>query len=313
MRFVVYGAGAVGGTLGALLFTSGHDVILIARGGHLSAIAADGLRLIDRGGDRTLPIKAVASPRDIDWRQGDVVLLCVKSQDTESALREVPEGVPVFCVQNGVANERMALRHFADVYGVCVMFPTSHLEPGIVVQDSWPTPGILNLGRYPSGVDDRSGEVAAAFRAAGFVSEPTADIMRWKYRKLLMNLGNAVQAVCGLSGAEEIAARVRAEGEAVLRAAGIDFASREEDRAQRGDVLKVADTRTGGSSWQSLARGTGSIEADYLNGEIVLLGRLAGVDAPRNEHARRLANRFARQGIPVGSLSPAEWLSTMDL
>jgi 2-dehydropantoate 2-reductase len=310
MRFVVYGAGAVGGTLGARLSLAGHSVVLVARGSHLAAIQAKGLELTTREGASTVQVDAVETP---DWEEGDIVLLCMKSQDTEAALRTLPEGVPVFCVQNGVANERMALRHFADVYGVCVMFPTSHLEPGKVVQGSWPTPGILNLGRYPSGVDSLGAAVAATFRDAGFLSEPTADIMRWKYRKLLMNVGNAIQAVCGLMGTEEIAPRVRAEGEAVLRAAGIDFASEEEDQAQRGDVLQVSDIRTGGSSWQSLARGTGSIEADYLNGEIVLLGRLAGVPTPWNEHARRMANLLARQGLAAGSVTPSDWLSKMDL
>jgi 2-dehydropantoate 2-reductase len=300
----------VGGTLGARLSLAGHDVLLVARGRHLAAIQSDGLRLVTPAETTTARIEATETPA---WREDDVVLLCMKSQDTDAVLRGLPEGVPVVCVQNGVANERMALRRFADVYGVCVMFPTAHLEPGVVEQHSWPTPGLLHLGRYPSGVDGRAGEVAQAFRDAGFLSEPTPDIMRWKYRKLIMNLGNAIQAVCGLSGTEEIVAHVREEGEAILARAGIDVASREEDRRQRGDVLRVADTRTGGSSWQSLARGTGSIEADYLNGEIVLLGRLAGVVTPWNEHARRLANLFARQGLPAGSLSPADWLSKIDL
>lgn len=310
MRFVVYGAGAVGGVLGARLALAGHDVALIARGRHLAAIQADGLRLVTQQTESTLRIPATATA---DIRRDDIVLLCMKSQDTEVALRALPDDVPVVCVQNGVANERMALRHFAGVYGVCVMFPTSHLEPGVVVQDSWPTPGILNLGRYPSGVDGLTDTVAKAFRGAGFVSEPIAGIMRWKYRKLLMNLGNAVQAVCGVDDIGEITARVREEGESILRRVGIEYASLEETAVLRGDLIQTGDARTGGSSWQSLARGTGSIEADYLNGEIVLLGRLAGVDAPWNEHARRLANSFARQGLPPGALSPAEWLSKLDL
>ncbi len=257
----------------------------------------------------TLAIPAVEKA---DWRDGDIALMCMKSQDTEAALRTIPEGTPIFCVQNGVANERMALRYFENVYGVCVMFPTEHLEPGVVVQHSWPRPGLLPAGRFPSGVDGLAETVAGALRDAGFVSEAMPEIMRWKYRKLLMNLGNAVQAVCA-DDHSEITRQVRAEGTHVLQRSGIDFASEEEDRAMRAGVLQVAETRVGGSSWQSLARGTGSIEADYLNGEIVLLGRLAGVATPWNDHARRLANSFARQGLPPASLAPAEWLSKLDL
>ena len=52
-------------------------------------------------------------------------------------------------------------------------------------------------------------------------------------------------------------------------------------------------TRGGGSSWQSLVRGTGSIEADYLNGEMCLLGRLHGVPTPVNELLQRRANAAA--------------------
>jgi 2-dehydropantoate 2-reductase len=70
--------------------------------------------------------------------------------------------------------------------------------------------------------------------------------------------------------------------------------------------------REGGSSWQSLARGQGSIEADYLNGEIVLLGRLHGVPTPANELFQRLAVEFAAEGRPPGSLSVDEVLALLD-
>ncbi len=100
-----------------------------------------------------------------------------------------------------------------------------------------------------------------------------------------------------------------AEALAVFQAAGIDVATKAEEDERRGDfhiVDSEARRRTGSSSWQSLARGAGSIEADYLNGEIVLLGRLHGVPTPANEALRRLANRLAREHIPPGSMDPAE-------
>src|SRR4029077_11846764 len=87
-----------------------------------------------------------------------------------------------------------ALRGFADVYGVLVMCPATHLEPGIVQANSAPISGLLDLGPYPSGVDDRGIAIAAALEASTFVSEPRPDVMRWKYTKLLANLGNVVQA-----------------------------------------------------------------------------------------------------------------------
>jgi 2-dehydropantoate 2-reductase len=56
------------------------------------------------------------------------------------------------------------------------------------------------------------------------------------------------------------------------------------------------------SSWQSLQRGTGTIETDFLNGEIVLLGRLHGIPTPVNAAVQRLANRIAREHLTPGSL-----------
>jgi 2-dehydropantoate 2-reductase len=196
---------------------------------------------------------------------------------------------------------------------VCVMLPSSHLAPGVVVAQCAPVPGILDLGRYPAGVDRRAQEIAEQLVKAGFRAEPRADIMRWKHAKLLMNLGNAVEALCGrVDGLDEAVAPVRAEGETVLRAAGIDFASREEDAARRGDILRMrtvaGQQRAGGSSWQSLARGTGTVEADYLNGEIVLLGRLHGIPTPANDTARRLVVRAARDHAGPGTLTPAQFL-----
>jgi 2-dehydropantoate 2-reductase len=211
-----------------------------------------------------------------------------------------------------VANEAMALRRFANVYGVCVMFPATHLQPGVVVGHSAPVAGLLDVGRYPTGADPVAAQLAAAFGEARVGSLVRTDIMRWKYAKLLINLGNAIQALCG-SGEETdvLAAMAREEGRGVLAAAGIPYASAQEDAARRGNHITYAPAggqqRTGGSSWQSLARAAGAVEADYLNGEVVLLGRVHGVATPVNELARQLVNRWATQRRPPGSLTVAQF------
>jgi 2-dehydropantoate 2-reductase len=303
VRFIVYGAGAVGGVLGGRLFEAGHDVTLIARGDHLTAIRRDGLRVDSPEGSRTVPVPAVAAPSEARPGTGDTVLLAMKSGGTAAALAELAAcadpDITVVSLQNAVANEPAALRTFERVYGVCVMLPAGHLEPGVVLQHCAPVPGILDVGRYPTGVDTTTGALAAAFRQAGFVSEPRPDIMRWKYRKLVVSLHNGVQAAFRDGPARaELADRVRAEGEVALRAAGIPVATAAEDTERRGDILRTGDingtVRPGPSSWQSLYRGTGSIEADWFNGEIVLLGRLHGVPTPANELVRRAANQLAR-------------------
>jgi 2-dehydropantoate 2-reductase len=215
------------------------------------------------------------------------------------------------CAQNGVENERLALRLFERVYGMCVMLPAAHLEPGVVQSYGAPMSGILDVGRYPAGVDAVAEQVAADLSSASFSSEPVVDIMRLKYRKLIMNLGNAIEAAAGTAArTSDIYERAAAEGEAVLAAAGIDVASAEEDTARRGELMRMRPVsgkrRDGGSSWQSLARGTGAIEVDYLNGEVVLLGRRHSIPTPVNAALQRIANRMARDRVPPATLTLEE-------
>lgn len=313
-RYVMVGAGAIGGTIGGRLAQAGHDVVLVARGAHLAALQETGLDLRTPMGSAVVRVPAVGSVAAVDWRQGDVALLAVKGQHTADLLQELeaaaPAELPIVCAQNGVANERQALRHFAHVHGMCVMLPAVHLEPGVVGAFGEPVSGILDVGRYPSGVDEVDERLAADLDGAGFASAPHEAVMRAKHRKLLMNLANAAIAVAGLeaTGSTAVAAAV-AEGEAVLAAAGIEVATDEEDGARRSRGFTIGTVegvdRGGGSTYQSLQRG-GSVEVDTLNGEIVLLGRLHGVPTPVNESLRRLAHRAARERWPAGSMSLAD-------
>jgi 2-dehydropantoate 2-reductase len=313
VRVVVFGAGAIGGLVGARLFQHGVEVTLVARGAHADALTR-GLVLHAPGELVTLPIPVVTAAAQLEWTDDTVVLLGVKGQDTEDALRQLmvtaPAATPIVCMQNGVENERRVLRRFPRTYGMCVMCPASHLRPGEIVAHSGPVSGLLDLGRYPSGVDDVTRAVAEMLGAATFESVPRPDIMRWKYRKLIMNLANSVEALSGRAGRGSAVAReAQREGEDVLRAAGIEVASIEEDRSRRGNLLQLDQSpapRGGGSSWQSLERGTGSIEAEYLNGEIVLLGALFGVATPVNAALQTLAVQAAAHGRPAGTWEPDE-------
>jgi len=316
MRFVVFGVGAVGGVVAGRLFEHGHDVVGIARGAHYEALRERGLRLVDPDRKKMLPMPVVDAPRAVDWRPDDVVLVTTKTQDSTAALDALaaaaPPDTPVVCVQNGVENERLALRRFANTYAICVMLPAEHLEPGVVNASSAPVSGLLDIGRYPSGVDDRAAAIAGELGVSTFESVPRADIMRWKYRKLIMNLGNAVEAlfVPG-EDALELARMARREGSAVLRSANIDVASIEEDRDRRGERLTPRLSRGGGSTWQSLRRGAGSLETDYLNGEIVFVARSIGEPCPVNARLQAEANRAARRGVAPASLRAADLLADL--
>jgi 2-dehydropantoate 2-reductase len=269
----------------------------------------------------TFTASVVTHPSEIEWRDDDVVLLTMKSQDTLSAigaLAEVaPPSVAVVCAQNGVDNERVVLRRFANTYGCVVMMPAAHLEPGVVQAHSWPVPGLLDVGRYPSGSDEGAEEIVATFNVAGFNCVVRDDVMRWKYTKLLMNLANAVIALSGSNDeAADVRRAARQEGIDVLRAAAIDFASDEEDRQRRSNIMTIVPIagryRTGGSTHQSLARGTGHVETDWLNGEIVLLGRMYGVPTPVNAALQRLTNEAARQAREPESLPASEIFAAID-
>ncbi len=317
MRYVIYGAGAIGGVIAVRLARAGLDVLVIARGPHLEAIRANGLHYASPNEELTVSLQAVEDPAEIDWTADDIALMCMKTQDAAPALDALRAAagpaLPVFCCQNGVANERMALRRFEHVYAVVVMLPAAHLEPGRVVAQSKAAPGILDLGCYPEGIDEVCRRVAKDLEAARFIAQADPRVMRFKYTKLLLNLGNALQATCQAGDAgREIIGRARKEATRCFEAANIDCASNQEFSERRADLIQPAPVngsmRGGGSSWQSLARRAGSIEADYLNGEIALLGRLHGVPTPVNSILQQVANEVARAGDPPESFSVAELL-----
>jgi 2-dehydropantoate 2-reductase len=285
----------------------------------------DGLRLAMPDRVLTLRPPVATSVREVTLGPEDVVLLATKSQDTAAVLDDIAgqrRDVPVACIQNGVANERMALQRLTDVYGVVVMLPAVLLEPGRIDAQGQPFSGLLDLGRAPSGVDDLAKQLAADLSDSGFVSQPVPEIMRWKYAKLIRNLGNAMEALCkpdaddgkldqeSKDAATEIEALLHDEAVACFDAAGIEWTRDEEWFARRKKQVQWTPVegrgRAGGSSWQSLVRGSGSIEVDFLNGEITALGRRHGVPTPANATVQRLATAAASAGVRPGSMTYAE-------
>jgi 2-dehydropantoate 2-reductase len=320
VRFVILGAGAVGGVVGARLSQHGHDVALIARGEHGRAIASDGLTLESPGDRITLRLPVAADPSGVDWGPDDVILLATKSQDTAGALASlttagVDRGTPIACLQNGVGNEPRAQEHFSRVYGVPVMMPSLHLEPGVVDAFSYPISGLLDVGCWPSGTDEVAVEVSRAFASSTFDSHPVDDVARWKYNKLLMNLGNAVEALCGPAAwGGELWSESRAEGRAAFDAAGIAYASEEEEAARRGDLLRWGPIdgrkRPGGSTWQSVATGR-PVETGDLNGEIVRIGERVGVPTPVNALLVGAVDEMVANRTTPGSVDEASLVARL--
>ncbi len=316
MRFVVIGTGAVGGVVGGFLARAGCEVVLIARGAQLAAIGASGLRVETPREAFVVAPPVADGPARVDWRAGDVAVLAVKTQDAGAALSELAATaprVPVLCLTNGIEAERLALRFASEVHAACVMMPATYLAPGVVQAWAAPSPGVIDVGRYPEGRDDVTAAIARELAAAGFASVTRADIMPWKRAKLLANVANAVEALCGRAARwSELADRARDEAIACFAAAGLSCTATDEYKArdtgtQAQPIAGVA--RGGGSTWQSLARGARTLETDYLNGEVALLGRLHGVATPVNAFLQRRAAEAARSGSPPGSMTLAELLA----
>jgi 2-dehydropantoate 2-reductase len=155
-------------------------------------------------------------------------------------------------------------------------------------------------------------QIQSDWTKAQFTIELPDDVMSWKYRKLISNIGNAFQALVGNNG--ETGSLIKAaDGEArqILDAAGILYTSDEEERAARSHSFTVQPVpgepaEMGGSTWQSLARGTGNVESDYLNGEIALIANRLGIQAPINARLSSMARLAAARGDKPGSISAAQ-------
>lgn len=323
MRFIIYGVGAIGGTFAASLAGAGHEVVGIARGGMLQAIRNNGGLMFRTTTDTQLvKFPVVGAPDELEFRPDDAIFLTMKGQHTAPALEELrTSGVTtqaVVCAQNGVNNERLALRLFPNVYAMTVILPADYVTAGEVICYGQPKRGIVDLGRYPNGLDDNVAAIAAAFNSAGFAAFPLEQVMRSKYGKLRENLGNVVEAALGHgSRSGPLMDAIEAEAVAVYKAAGIDWVAVGNADPRRKGLMAIGPvdgvTRTGGSSVQSLKRGAGSIETDYLNGEIVLLGRLHGVPTPLNAGLVTIGHELVAAGAEPGSMTEAELRARLGL
>jgi 2-dehydropantoate 2-reductase len=331
-RYVIVGAGAIGGTVGGALARAGVATVLVARGRHAETLATTGLTLRTPDGIFHTPVTAVTDAEHLRLTSDDVLVFATKTQQLDAALQQwvdqpvhSSDGVagtagdllPALTALNGVVAEEKALRYFRRVFGVCVWLPAVHLEPGEVIVRSWPVVGQFHIGRWPSHCNSPADgelldEVNTTWRAAGIHVRVVDDVAPWKYNKLLSNLGNAVGALSA-DGADitEVVAALRHEGEYVLRHAGIEFTSFEVSTAARVDgptprAVPGSDTGASNSTWQSLSRNTGNVETDYFNGEIVRIAHQDGITAPLNAALARASREAVRNQLGPSHFSAAQ-------
>lgn len=282
MKVAVVGAGSVGCYFGALLARAGHGVILIGRAQHVAAIRARGLVLETAAGTESVPLGATTG---MDGAAGaELVLVCVKSGDTEAAGRDLApvltSGATILSLQNGVDNSgRLAAVLGRDVVPAAVYVAAEMAGAGHVRH--------LGRGDLVIGPGPVSEAIAAAFRGAAIPTTVSPSAVDALWSKLVLNCAyNALSAVTrlpygrlvGVAGVETVMADIVAECAAVAGAAGVRLP--DDTLAQ---VLALAETMPDqlSSTAQDVMRGKRS-EIDHLNGFIVRRGAELGVPTPVN-------------------------------
>ncbi len=326
-RYVIIGAGAIGASLAAQFELTGISYALVGRGAQIKHIQQYGLSFQRPSGTRQINLNAFDLSNPPELNSDDILLLTVKSQDAATALsfwswrplQDQNDGVaaslPIVTFQNGLATEAAALRTFSHVYGASIMTPARFTETGKVAVGGDPQLGIVTVGRFPARNDATSELIVTDLIRAGYLAETSADIRRWKSAKLLHNVRNALELFDGTDAqAGSIGAALGQEARDVLQAAGYSPASPIERTI---DISNWKTAENSGiqsgqqSTWQSFKRGASS-EVDYLNGEIVLLGRMHGVPTPYNAAVQLLTGKLEQNGGFDGALSLAAIQALVD-
>ena len=324
MRIGVIGAGAVGGTLAALLDRAGHEVEVTARGDHLAAIRAGGIRLNGGWGEHTARVAA----GEILSTRPELALLATKAQDAATALAANAAALgdtPLVVVQNGLGGLRVAHEALpaSPLMGGLALMATSYLAAGEVTVTA-PLPLVLGAG---PGTDAALLDRTATVLRSALPVEVTPDIEGAQWTKLLINHVNALPAITGLSVQEVVAdsglrrvmtASMR-ETVRLARRLGIRFG---ELQGVSGSVLgwigrvplgvgavfprmlarRMGDVPNPGSTLQSIRRGQ-LTEIDFLNGAVVAAAAQRGLTVPVNARIVELVHEVERTGRFV---TPAE-------
>ena len=305
MRICVYGAGAVGGYLAALLAGAGADVCAVARGRHLAAIQAHGLTLIAEGGRTTVDLPATDDPRALGKQ--DVVVVALKAHSIPAAVEGVcallHRDTAVVTAVNGVPwwyfhglDSPFGERHVESVdpgggiwRGIgpqraigCVVYPSAEVvEPGVVRHLS---DNRMILGEPHGDRSERIVTLASLFLAAGLKAPIRSQVRNDIWMKLWGNLAfNPLSALTCATldvlatdpGTRAVARAMMLEGKAVGEALGARFALDVERRMD--GAVAVGAHRT--SMLQDLEAGR-PLETDALVGAVRELAALVGVATP---------------------------------
>lgn len=292
MKIAVFGSGGVGGVFGARLAHAGSDVSFVARGAHLAAMRADGLRIeSDAYGVLHVPhVSVTGDPASIGV--ADYVFVAVKLWDTEAAARAIAPlvgpGTTVLSLQNGVMKDDILRERFGReaVMGAVAYIASRIARPGVIAQTG-------PMQRFVFGEDDdrrspRAERLLDALVRAGIQGEISDDIRRtiWEKYVFVVGLSGATATMRSTIGPVREHPQARAflldllrETVAVGRAHGVKLAENfAEERLPFFDALPPAAT----SSMHHDVEQGNRLEVSWLSGGVAQLGRAAGVPTPAN-------------------------------
>jgi len=302
MKVAVFGAGGVGGYLGARLADAGHDVHLIARGEHLDALQSSGLCVRSVAGDTSVDLRATDDPAAIG--PCDYVLFCVKSHDTRDAAADLdpllgPE-TAVVSFQNGVDNETWLADEIGDdhvVGGVAYIFSTI-AEPGVVEHTGGPARFVF--GELDGERTARIETFHDALSAAEGIDAVLADDVRVElWRKFCLICAQAgmtattrlpLGEIRGTEASWAMYRRLMAEVSAVARAEGVDLPASVVDEWSK--FVQDLDPEMYSSLHYDLTHGK-ELELDALHGSVVRHAEDVDVDVPMNEAVHAILRPWA--------------------
>ncbi len=288
MNVAVVGVGAVGGYFGGLLVKGGADVTFIARGERLETLRAKGLTVKSGKGDFSIRIRATDDPAEVG--PVNLVLFCVKSYDTESAIRQafpmVGQETIVLSLQNGIDNEEKISSFIGTgkVLAGVAYIGASVPESGVVLHQEG---GRIVFGELDGGVSERVLRLKAFFDRYDLPAEGSPDMKKILWAKLAWNapfnaintlVGGPVKAIIENPHTLDLARRVTEEVVTVANASGVHLAFAEvwERNIQ---FSQGYDVKT--SMLQDLDAGK-RLEYEALNGVIIKRAAELGLPTPYN-------------------------------
>jgi 2-dehydropantoate 2-reductase len=289
MKIAVMGAGAIGGYFGGRLADAGYDVSFIARGAHLAAINANGLKVLSPLGDFTInPATVTDNPADIG--PVDVVLFMVKNYDTGPAAEQIKPLIgpdtAVIPFQNGVDARSLLgdVIGFDHVMGGVAFIPASIPEPGVIQHNA--ELAKLVFGEFDKQVSPRAVAFLDALEKSGVAGEIAADINVVLWSKLMfLTSMSAINCItrqpAGLVQQDEdtmaLYMDAMREVATVARAHGVILG--EEAIASNMALAQSFPPKNKTSMFQDLEAGR-RLEINFLSGAVVRLGQEKGIDTP---------------------------------